>query len=84
MPAEVATGGRHERADEERESEIRLVGAELLRRPDAHEREAGRPGDRAGDVDGEHRPQRGIDVRAPDEAKQPAEELHRGRLDARR
>ena len=69
-----------DRGDQVRDAELRRARAELLDRPDADERPAGRERRCAGERDGEHRPQRPVDVGAPDEAKQAGEERHASRL----
>jgi hypothetical protein len=73
VAAEVRGAGGGDRAEEQRRPERALARAEVLDRPDAEEREARRAGDRAGELDGEHRPQGTVDVAAPDEVEQAAE-----------
>jgi hypothetical protein len=84
VPAEVAGRGREHRADEIGEPDAALARAELLDRPDAEERDGAAAGERAGQLDGQDRPQRAVDLGAPDEAENGAQEghdaRHRGRV----
>ena len=77
MPAEVAGDDPDERRAEEGEAELALRRTELVDRPDADERPAGRERGRADQRHGEHRPQGQIDVAAPDQAEETVEETHR-------
>ncbi len=76
MTTEVPAGAGKEGADEVADAELRLGGAELLDRSDPHERPGGRGCERAREDDGEQRPERRLDVVAPDQTRDASERPH--------
>ena len=76
VTAGIAHAAREHGAGQVREREARLRRMELLDRPDAEERVGRGAGDRADQADGEHRPQRAVDVAAPDETEEACGSVH--------
>jgi hypothetical protein len=76
VPTQVAGDRGSDRADQEADAELLRGRAEFPDRPDADERPAGRKGDGSEERHGEHRPQRPVDLVAPDEPEEAAEEAH--------
>jgi hypothetical protein len=76
VAADVRRTAREQRAGEEREAELRVGCTEVLLRPDPDEDPGRGAGGRVDERDGEHRPQRRLDVRPPDEPVQAGDEAH--------
>ena len=88
VAADVARRRADDRADQEGEADRDLARVQPLDRPDPDEAPDGRAAQRPGEGGREHRAQRPVDVGAPDEAEQAAEEaqrpVRRGRRGGRR
>ena len=76
MASQVAGARGKYSADQEGGAELAAACVEHAGRPDPEEDEERRPGDRAGQGDGEDGPQRAVDLTAPHEAEQAREDPH--------